>query len=73
MRILYVDLNPESIFGRTDEVLRSRGHTLFYERTCSDALEMIRNHCCPAKLSGGHSNPLKISMITHGRSRNDLN
>ena len=45
MRILYVDLNPESIPGRTDEVLRSRGHTLFYERTCSDALEMIRNQC----------------------------
>jgi hypothetical protein len=33
----------------------------------------IRRHCCPAKISGGHSNPLKISMITHGRSRNDLN
>jgi|ERR1039458_6243073 deoxycytidine triphosphate deaminase len=31
------------------------------------------SHCCPAKISGGHSNPLKISMITHGRSRNDLN
>jgi hypothetical protein len=45
MRILYVDLNPESIFGRTDEVLRSRGHTLFYVSTCSDALEMIRNQC----------------------------
>ena len=26
-----------------------------------------------AKISGGHSNPLKIGMITHGRSRNDLN
>ena len=45
MRILYVDLNPESIFERTDEVLRSRGHTLFYVSTCSDALEMIRNQC----------------------------
>jgi CheY-like chemotaxis protein len=43
MRILYVDLNPESIFGRTDEVLRSRGHTLFYVSTCRDALKMIRN------------------------------
>src|ERR1017187_8668291 len=32
-----------------------------------------KGHCCPAKISGGHSNPLKISMITHGRSRNDLN
>ena len=31
------------------------------------------NHCCPAKISGGHSNPLKISMVTHGRIRNDLN
>ncbi len=45
MRILYVDLNPESIFERTDEVLRSRGHTLFYVSTCRDALEMIRNQC----------------------------
>src|SRR5450759_4718304 len=34
---------------------------------------LICSHCCPAKISGGHSNPLKISMITHGRSRNDLN
>jgi hypothetical protein len=37
------------------------------------ALAMMMSHCCPAKISGGHSNPLKISMITHGRSRNDLN
>ena len=29
--------------------------------------------CRPAKISGGHSNPLKIGVITHGRSRNDLN
>jgi len=38
-------------------------------------LESLRNkgHCCPAKIWGGHPNPLKISMITHGRSRNDLN
>jgi hypothetical protein len=35
--------------------------------------EKTLEHCCPAKISGGHSNPLKISMITHGRSRNDLN
>jgi CheY-like chemotaxis protein len=45
MRILYVDLTPDSIPGRTDEVLRSRGHTLFYVSTCSDALKMIRNQC----------------------------
>ena len=45
MRILYVDLNPESIPGRTDEVLRSRGHIMFYVSTCSDALEMIRSQC----------------------------
>ena len=43
MRVLYVDLNRESVFGRTDEVLRSRGHMLFYVSTCSGALEMIRN------------------------------
>jgi hypothetical protein len=43
MRILYVDLNRESVSGRTDEVLRSRGHTLFYVSTCCDALGMIRN------------------------------
>ena len=45
MRILYVDLTPDSIPGRADEVLRSRGHTLFYVSTCNDALEMIRNQC----------------------------
>jgi hypothetical protein len=43
MRILYVDLNPESIPGGTDEVLRNRGHILLYVSTCYDALEMIRN------------------------------
>jgi len=43
MRILYVDLNPESIAGGTDQVLRHRGHMLFYVSTCSAALEMIRN------------------------------
>ena len=48
MRILYLDLNPESMRGRTDEVLRSRGHMLFYASTCSDALEMIRNECFDA-------------------------
>src|SRR5664279_4629175 len=31
------------------------------------------NHYCPAKISEGHPNPLKISMITHGRSENDFN
>ena len=30
-------------------------------------------HYCPAKISEGHPNPLKISMITHGRSENDFN
>jgi hypothetical protein len=30
-------------------------------------------HYCPAKISEGHPNPLKISMITHGRGKNDLN
>jgi hypothetical protein len=34
---------------------------------------LMQSHCCPAKVSGSHSNPLKTSMITHGRSRNDLN
>jgi len=43
MRILYVDLNSESIPGGTDEVLRNRGHMLLYVWTCRDALEMIRN------------------------------
>ena len=36
-------------------------------------VEMIEiNHYCPAKTSGSHSNSLKISTITHGRSKNDL-
>jgi len=30
-------------------------------------------HYCPAKNSGGHRNPLKMSVITHARSKNDLN
>lgn len=42
MRILYVDLNPESIPGGTDRVLRNRGHMLLYVSTGCDALEMIR-------------------------------
>ena len=42
MRILYVDMNPESIPGRADEVLRNRGHMLLYVSTGCDALEMIR-------------------------------
>jgi hypothetical protein len=43
MRILYVDLNPESMSGGIDKVLRNRGHMLLYVSTCCDALEMIRN------------------------------
>lgn len=43
MKILYVDLNPESIPGGTDRVLRNRGHMLLYVSTCCDALEMICN------------------------------
>ena len=31
------------------------------------------NHYCPAKISEGRPNPLKISAITQGRSENDLN
>ena len=31
------------------------------------------SHYCPARNSGGHRNPLKISVITHARSENDLN
>jgi hypothetical protein len=33
----------------------------------------LEQHYCPAKISEGHPNPLKISMITHGRSENDFN
>jgi hypothetical protein len=37
-------------------------HRLFVEtRTLFE-----QYHCCPAKVSGGPSNQLKISMITHG-------
>lgn len=43
MRILYIDLDPESIPGGTDKVLRSLGHMLLYVSTSCDALEMIRN------------------------------
>ena len=35
--------------------------------------DMKLYHYCPAKISEGHPNPLKISMITHGRSENDFN
>lgn len=41
MRILYLDLHPEYIPGKTDEVLRNRGHILIQVSTCSKALEMI--------------------------------
>lgn len=43
MRILYVDLNSESIPEGIDETLRNRGHMLLHVSTCCDALEMIRN------------------------------
>jgi len=43
MRILYVDLNPDSSPAGTDKALRNRGHMLLYVNTCGDALEMIRN------------------------------
>ena len=33
----------------------------------------VSDHYCPAKISEGHPNPLKISTITHGRSENDFN
>jgi hypothetical protein len=40
---------------------------------CSGQFRLtIPNHYCPAKISEGHPNPLKISMMTHGRSENDL-
>jgi hypothetical protein len=38
-----------------------------------DGLYKPRAHYCPARNSGGHRNPLKISVITHARSENDLN
>ena len=34
---------------------------------------LVPYHYCPARNSGGHRNPLKISVITHARSENDLN
>src|SRR5664280_1230841 len=42
-------------------------------RCQSPILVLWRRHYCPAKISEGHPNPLKISMITHGRSENDFN
>jgi hypothetical protein len=38
-----------------------------------DILLFLSSHYCPAKISEGHPNPLKISMITHGQSENDFN
>lgn len=55
MRILYVDLNPESISGGADKVLRNRGHVLLYLSTCCDALEMIRNQDVDAVLIAQYS------------------
>src|ERR1035438_2813116 len=37
-----------------------------------DALN-LGYHCCPAKIWRGDLNPLKTSMMTYGRSWNDLN
>jgi hypothetical protein len=38
-----------------------------------EEVEAFVHHYCPAKISEGHPNPLKISMITHGQSENDFN
>ena len=38
----------------------------------ADLEAILPDHYCPAKISGRHSNSLKISTITHGRSKNDL-
>jgi hypothetical protein len=45
------------------------------DRRCCKCKEPLLSptHYCPAKISEGHPNPLKISMITHGQSENDFN
>ncbi len=40
MHILYV--NPNSILGTTDKILRQRGHAVFFCTTCADALELLQ-------------------------------
>ena len=52
-------------------VMRERARRFYTQ----NGYELVKtqNHGCPAKVSGGDSNPLKIIMITRGRSRNDLN
>jgi len=57
----------------SDRVLIDTGDISEREYVLGLVKRTIERHCCPAKISGGHSNPLKISKITHGRSRNDLN
>ena len=47
--------------------------TLVLVLTCAAGMVNAFDHYCPAKISEGHPNPLKISVITHARSENDLN
>jgi hypothetical protein len=51
MRILY--LNPESFPGKTDELLRKRGHNVVPASACLEALEMIRRQSFDAVVMAG--------------------
>ncbi len=46
MYILY--LNPNSILGTADKILRQRGHVVFFGTTCADALELLRRQSLDA-------------------------
>ena len=44
MKILFVDLNFESVSATTEKTLRTRGHITFHVHTYHDALNTISNY-----------------------------
>jgi methionine aminopeptidase len=63
---------PVTVLKQVKESFREEVSALVHEGLTADEIhalvnDVIKNgHCCPAKVSGGPSNQLKISMITHG-------
>jgi hypothetical protein len=69
--------NGNSSIADDKSITLERSFTIFFGhfRAPQVSSELIdRNiHYRPAKISSSWSNSLKISLITHGRSKNDLN
>ena len=63
------DANESLLRSQWDLIVVDEAHKM----SAYSADKKTLAHYCPAKISEGHPNPLKISMITHGRSENEFN